>query len=159
MSRRQNICSGLICCLLLVMAATQATAVSVWETRLVVRAGSGENRLSFGQRPDATLGVDGQYEVPALLGGNVKAWFDLEGGAYWRDIKGFQADQETTWTLQVESNQAAGLVQLSWPNATLPGGSLVLMDLTSGAQIDMKQQSSYTYNNAGPRQFQLVVGP
>lgn len=159
MSCRQSIYSGLICCLLLAMAATQATAASAWETRLSVRAGSGENRLSFGQRSGATAGVDGQYEVPALLGGNLMAWFDLEGGAYWRDIKGFQAGQQTTWILQVESTQMAAVVQLSWPNAALPGGTLVLRDLTTGAQVNMKQQSSYSYNNAGPRQFQLVAGP
>jgi hypothetical protein len=140
------------------LAATQTLAAPDWETRLSVRAGSGENRLSFGQRANATDGFDGQYDVPAMPGGTLNAHFDLEAGTYWRDIKGLQTGKSAVWTLQVESTLPAETVLLSWPNAALPEGT-TLRDLTTGTQVDMKQQTSYIYSNDGPRLFQLVAGP
>lgn len=158
MSCKKILGSCIISSLLLTLTATQTLAAPEWETRLTVRAGSGENRLSFGQRADATDGFDGQYDVPAMLGGTLNAHFDLEAGTYWRDIKGLQSGQPATWTLEVKSTLKAATVLVSWLNANLPEGT-ILRDLTTGTQVDMKQQTSYSYSNDGPRQFQLVAGP
>ncbi|MHB1399096.1 MAG: hypothetical protein ACYCYJ_10405 [Trichloromonadaceae bacterium] len=158
MSCKKILGSCIISSLLLTLTATQTLAAPEWETRLTVRAGSGENRLSFGQRADATDGFDGQYDVPAMLGGTLNAHFDLEAGPYWRDIKGLQSGQPATWTLEVKSTLKAATVLVSWLNANLPEGT-ILRDLTTGTQVDMKQQTSYSYSNDGPRQFQLVAGP
>lgn len=159
MSSRQTIYFSMISLLFLTLTISQAMASADWETRLSVRSGSGENRLSFGQRSDATAGVDGQYEVPSMPGGNLNAWFALEGGAYWRDIKGASSGEQAQWALKVDSSPSAGVVTISWGSTAFPAGSLVLHDIVTGAQIDMKQSTSYSYSSNGPREFLLIAGP
>lgn len=126
-----------------------------WEARLVVAVGEAENKLSLGQRPDATDGLDDFYEVPAMLGGDIRAWFEGPEGPLWRDIK---APGETAWSMKVKSGKSGETIKLSWDSARLAGDMAVsLVDLRSGASVDMKAIGSYTYKNAGPRRFKVEV--
>ena len=54
-----------------------------WEANIIVSLGGAENRLTLGQRPDATDGKDDKYDVTAMPGGDMKASFS---GTLWRDI-------------------------------------------------------------------------
>ena len=76
-------------------------AAEGWELNISVVTSTGaENRISFGQKADATDGFDGQYEVPAYVEGNISVYFPHPEWAesstiYWRDIKA--ADTEKSW--------------------------------------------------------------
>lgn len=133
-----------------------AFAAEEWEGRLRVKSGAAESRLAFGQRSDATPGVDGHYDVPAMFGGNLKAWFDLDGAPYWRDIQGL-TQGEGQWDFQVESGRLGATIEFSWQVPTSLPGALFLVDPSLGQRIDLRQQSSFRYVNQGPRQFQLML--
>lgn len=127
-----------------------------WEASLKIGVGTAENKLSFGQKPDATDGIDGLYDVPALLSGDIEAYFLLGEGKYWRDI---MADGTKEWTLAVKSELKGETITLKWKPGDFPKGtSVVLMDDTVRKAFDMKNGGSYSYQNNGQRQFRIRVG-
>ncbi|MDH4226461.1 MAG: hypothetical protein OEV59_01720 [Deltaproteobacteria bacterium] len=132
--------------LLLFVFAAPAFSGDSWEARITVAAGDAENKLSFGQRADATSGVDGQYDVPALLAGGVKAWFGNVEGPLWRDIQAGGA----SWTLSVEAANNGAKVTLSWDTAKVPSG-VKLKDLRSDTVVDMHTTGEFVYTNDGKR--------
>lgn len=144
---------------LLTLFGGPAFAAQEWEGRLVVKSGAAESRLAFGQRSDATPGADGFYDVPAMFGGSLKAWFDLAGAPYWRDIQGSAAGQGGSWLLQVDSSQLGQAIELHWQVPAALPGALYLVDVSQGQRIDLRQHSSFRYINQEPRRFQLVLGP
>ena len=145
----------------LLVAATLAAATLAaepgfaWEASLEVGVQNARNKLSFGQRPDATDGIDGLYDVPALLSGDIKACFLLEGDKYWRDVKAEGAKQ---WVLVIESELEGEVISIGWKPGELPEqADIVLMDDTARMAFDMKTGSSYSYKNDSPRQFRIEV--
>jgi hypothetical protein len=139
---------------LLTLAASTLAAAQGWEAELTVRAGRAENRLAFGQHPAASAGIDGVFDVPALLAGDLKASFVLAGGKYWRDIRALGA---AGWQLRVESSLSDQELSIHWQPTALPAQALRLVDLTSGEVIDMRQQSDYRWRNEGARMFRIEM--
>ena len=127
-----------------------------WETNVIVSSGVAENRLSLGQKSDATDGVDGRYDVTAMFGGDVKAYFDSSIGALWRDIKALEGRK--SWVVNVDSSLKGGNISLKWNAAGFPlGYSVRLVDRVAGASVNMASTGVYTYSNTGPRALVIEV--
>jgi type 1 fimbria pilin len=136
-----------------------AFAGGAWEMEITAQVQDATNRLVIGQAADATEGKDGRYDIPALLGGDIRAYLDLEGEAYWKDIReACDGACEKVWTITVESGLAGETVTLAWDAASVPeGASLVLTDESTGGTVDMGQASSYHFENTGTRTFTVRV--
>ncbi len=129
-----------------------------WEASITVKVLNAENKLSFGQRPDATDGYDGPYDVPAMLSGDIKAYFQDSETKYWRDIKAITNSENKTWDLWIGSSLNGEMVKIQWAAELLPINT-ILIDNDTGAVIDMKTEESYSYQNNGQRQFMIEVAP
>ena len=135
-------------------------AVDGWEANIIVGVSTAENKLSFGQMADATDGIDGKYDAPAMLGGNVKAYFSEVGGSYWRSIKTLNDGQSKKWNVRVESPLKGETVMVRWNSKKLPSsGSLYVTDTASGKVTDMRATNSYSYRNEGVKELLIEVAP
>jgi hypothetical protein len=131
-----------------------------WEVRIVASTpGGAENRLYFGQMPDATDGYDSRYEVRAILSGDIEAYFphaewDVLAEHFWRDIKA--PDQMKSWVFEVDTALSGVDIMLKWNPVKLPEGYAVeLTDMATSDVIDMTSHGNYYYTNSGPRQFSI----
>ena len=117
------------------------------------------NRLSFGQKPDATDEFDGKYDAQALLGGDIEAAFphpEWERVAidYWVDIQG--SGRLKTWSFHVDSVLDGTKITLSWDETILANAArAVLVDTTTSETVNMKKLNAYTYTNDAPRDFTI----
>ena len=147
-----------VCFVVLVLVSGYGYAYGAegWEAALKVSVPRAYNRLSFGQKADATDGIDGAYDVPAMLNGDIKASFLLKDGSYWRDIKAVASGEVKKWRIRVESGLAGTVITLSWNPASLPAG-VALTDMATATVIDMKSVGTYSYNNDGAREFLIEV--
>ena len=135
-----------------------AQALDGWEANIRVGIATAENRLSFGQRPDATDGVDGRYDVPAMLNGDIKAYFQNGNGSYWRDIRAFESGKAKEWKIQVESPLNGGMVVIRWESGNIPTATTAtLVDNITGIATDMKANNKYSYKNEGQRELLIKV--
>lgn len=129
-----------------------------WDAGLTVTSGRASNSLSLGRQPDATIAHDGRYDVPALLGGTLRAWFSLgEGQQYWRDVRS-TADADG-WLLIVESDSPAP-VTLTWDASAFAGfARAVMIDDQAHVSIPLAEDSSYTFTPAddAPRSFRIFA--
>jgi hypothetical protein len=129
-----------------------------WETNLTVNIDAADTRLSFGQKEDATDGIDGKYDVPAMLSGDIKAYFSDKEGSFWRDIKK-SASSQKRWSMRVESLLKNRDVSIKWNQDGFPHqGTIKIKDVKSGIVTDMRKASSYSYQNSeGTRDFIIEV--
>lgn len=144
----------------LLITANISCADDGWEMKIVVIAMSAENKLSIGQRPDASDGTDGKYDIPALLSGDIKAYMELGGSKYWRDIKQTcsikDASCKKTWNVVVDSMVRGEPIKLRWNASAIPQDlSIFLIDITTGKTIDMKAGQEYSYDNTETRKFKI----
>lgn len=134
-----------------------ATMDEGWEMSLTVAVGKAENRVSFGQRPDATDGVDGKYDVPPMLGGAMSASLTGGGASLWRDIRSGDSGDKT-WVLQIESDLAKETALLTWNPREIPEGAvLMLRDPVTAVVVDMKTQGQYTFKYSGTREIKIEM--
>jgi hypothetical protein len=128
-----------------------------WEIGIVARVNNADNRIIIGQMTGATDDADAVHDVPAFLSGEIMAYVDLDGKAYWRDIREECNTQcMKKWALIVESASEGDEVNLNWEGSDLPDGvSLVLVDLSTGSRIDMSHEKGYSYRNSGLRKFTI----
>ncbi len=137
-----------------------AQASDGWEANIVVGVSTAENKLSFGQMADATDGIDGKYDVPAMLSGNVKAYFADAGKSYWRSIKALSVGQPKKWNMRVESTLNGETVMVRWNPRKLPSsGAISITDTVSGKVTDMRADDSYSFRNEGARELLIEVAP
>jgi len=144
---------------LLLLLCSIVFASDGWQTDIKVSVLNAENRLTIGQKPDATDGIDGRYDIPAFLAGDIQAYIELNGEQYWKDIKGICTQACTKqWDIFIESELEGKTINLKWNPLELPlDMNITLTDTVTGTVIDMKKQSSYTYENTGERQFVIEV--
>jgi hypothetical protein len=132
-----------------------------WEMNIKAKCLNAENRLVIGQRPDASDVIDGRYDVPALLSdGLIKAYMELEGGQYWKDIKKTCSPPcSKTWNIHVESEDLGEIIELSWDPVNIPGDTrMILIDQGTGRAMAMNLEPYvYTYENPGRREFVVEV--
>jgi hypothetical protein len=137
--------------------ASIAFAANGWEANLNIAVSGAENRLLFGEQTDATAGLDGQYDVPPMLGGNMAAYFTNGGGDLWRDIRPLTQDGNS-WKLHIESSIYNRYITLHWDPAMFPETAKVTMnDVKDGIIIDMKNNNLFAYKNAAPKDLEIVV--
>ena len=147
------------------LAATFLPAAALaknWEMNITATTAlQGKNKLSFGQKSNATDGFDGAYESPAYLEGGIKAyfphpeWTDEPARNYWRDIRA--DDGEKSWILRVEPTRANETITLSWKSANVPSGySATLTDDLTDHAVDMTKTGSYVYTSSDYREFTLT---
>src|SRR4030043_34457 len=82
---------------------TNAYASAEWEVTLRVEAGGGYNELVLGADATATDGYDPVWEVYALLGGEIKAYFPhfdwpMVHQVFWRDIRAKAPGETAGWS-------------------------------------------------------------
>lgn len=141
----------LFCALGLLTFGVNAQAAAGWEIPLTVSAGRTAQHLSLGERADATDGIDGLYEVPAMPGAGLGAAFLIAGGRYWRDIHSL-SPRDQRWTLIVAAPRTATEVTLSWGKLPQSRGLIArVSDPASGQSIDAVAQHSYRFHNTGTR--------
>jgi hypothetical protein len=155
--KRKIVYSILVVALLLVTAVCYGG--EAWQMEITASVQNAANRLVIGQAVDATGGIDGRYDVPALLSGDIQAYLDLEGEAYWRDTRDVCSGPcEKTWTVTVASSLAGETVTLRWNPSSVPGeAGLALTDETTAETVDMTKAGAYSYQNTGTRVFTLKV--
>lgn len=144
--------------LLSIVACPCLAAETDWQCELKVQSGFSENRLLFGQAAGATDNYDGRFDVPAMLSGGVKAYFNgSESKKLWRDTRAL-VTEGPVWVLKVEASSQADEMVLRWTEAGLPAGkSVTLHDLETGTAIDMHAEQSYRMKNGGIRTLQIQV--
>lgn len=150
--------------ILIVMICFLTTGIAYssddWMMQLHVKAGDARNKLMIGQRTDAVDGIDGRYDVPAMLGGNIEAYLYVEGGKYWKDIKQTcSADCRKIWIISIESPMPWEVIKLSWDPQNIPSDkTLILIDNETGAVTDMLSgHREYAYENSGIKEFILIA--
>jgi len=151
---------GLMILILTLVSIYPAYAVDGWEANLTVTISTADNKLSFGQRAGAADGIDGKYDVPALLSGDIRAYFLTEKGNYWRDIKSLTPAETKRWDIRVESPLKGKIIIIRWNPGNMTAVSVInLIDRSSGVIMDMKAINSCSYQNNGVREFSIEVRP
>ena len=64
-----------------------AKAGDGWQISILASVHNAENRIIIGQMPDASDDIDGRYDIPALLAGDIKAYVEHKDRYYWKDMK------------------------------------------------------------------------
>lgn len=129
-----------------------------WMMEVGVKVLDAQQRLIIGQAADAKDGIDGRYDVPAFLSGDVAAYMELDGGRYWKDIKTDCTGCTKAWELFIESRLENELITLRWNSALLPPGAKAkITDVSSGASFDMRKTSGHAYLNTGGRRFRVEI--
>jgi hypothetical protein len=155
--KKKTIMIALVMTILQIILLDRLNAQDSWEINIKARLLNAENKLTIGQRPDATDSIDGRYDIPALLAGDIKAYIELEGDKYWKDIRqSCKIPCKKTWNIIVESEIQGELIELSWDLESIPHDTrVILIDTETGEVIDMDSEHKYTYKNTGPRGFIL----
>ena len=146
--------------LILILAASGAVfAEDGWQADIHVRVLNAENRVVIGQMPDATDGIDGKYEVPAILAGDIKAFTWTDDKTMWKDIKGICGSScVRTWDLMVDSALEGETIEVTWDSRSFPAdASVTLVDTETGTSVNMLENSGYRYTNQGASQFRIEV--
>ncbi len=145
-----------------IFCAGMAHADNGWEATILVGAGNSEYKLALGMAGDARDGIEGRHDVPALFTEEnaFRAYLSLEGMPYWRDVKD-DCSRETcvkTWDIVGESAAEGATVRLVWDPGSFPKRSGVsLTDAVTGARMDMKERTSYSFVEGGKRLLRVEV--
>ena len=120
------------------------------------------NRVVLGTETTATDQFDAQWDTLAYSGGALKAAsihpeYASSRSLLWQDIQGEGLPK--TWTIETRSEKE-GQVTMSWKLDGLPeNSSVTLEDADSGSILDMRNQSSYTFQLtvSRPKTFTIKV--
>jgi hypothetical protein len=99
--------------------------------------------------------MDGQYEVPAMLSGDISAYFICDGARIWRDIRSSGSNGKV-WNLVIETSHTGKEVELQWNAGVLPEGTR-LLDISTGRSINMNTFAAYRYQHQETREFKIEV--
>ena len=138
-------------------SATLVYAADGWETSLTISISGAENKLSFGQQADATDTLDGQYDVPPMIGGTLTSYFSDGGGLLWRDIRALTPGIKS-WKLHIESSLNDKYIYLTWDPKKMPDGAeVILKDTINGVTVNMNDRNLFAFKNVGPKELEIVV--
>jgi len=132
-----------------------------WKADIKVSVGDAQNRLTLGQKLAATDGWNTSYDVPAVLSGDIMAYFDDPAGSrYWRKFKA-PCDKGPCikkWDIIIESDLKEQTIRMGWSSSSFPADMAIsLIDESTGDTINMMTQAEYAYKNGGKRKFQVEV--
>ena len=137
------------------------SAQESWQTDIKVSVLDAQNRLSIGQKIEASDGWNARFDVPALLSGDIMAYLEEPAGRkYWRKFRGSCDGRPCikTWDAIVESELKDQVIKMEWNPSSFPMEMAIsLIDESTGNVINMKTQTEYTYNNIGTRKFRVEV--
>ena len=154
MTKKTIIAAAAITVMLITANATACE--KMWELSIKANVLNAENRLIIGMSPGAGDGIDGRYDVPALLAGDIRAYIELEGREYWKDIrKPCDITCRKIWDIFVESGALGQIIEFVWNPSDIPDGisSVILIDTATGEITDMKTEHRKAYENTGKRRF------
>ena len=150
---------------------SNAYAAAEWEVALRVEAGGGHNDLILGADKTATDGYDPVWEVYAMLGGYLEAYFphpewNMVHDIFCRDIRARAPGKTTEWTFMADSSEdETGTPYLydynytiSWDLSNIPDNyELFLTDVATAQQVDMRVDTSYSFQYTDSRTFKVSV--
>jgi hypothetical protein len=151
---------------------SNAHASAEWEVALRVEAGTGYNRLILGADATATDGYDNDWEVYAMLGGKIEAYFPhfdwpMVHQVFWRDIRAKAPGTTTEWSFVVDSPEDENTGKpflynydftIRWDLSRVPENyAIFLTDDTTAQQMDMRLNTSYSFLFTGYRTFKVAV--
>lgn len=132
-----------------------------WQIDIKVSLLDAQNRLSLGQKPDATDGWNAKYDVPAILFGDIMAYLEEPAGRkYWRKFRSSCDGHPCikTWDAVVESDLRDQVIRMEWNSSSFPAETTIaLIDTVTGDVMDMRAQTEYSYKNMGTRKFRVEV--
>ena len=145
------------------LSASLMAAGTDWNIKLQASSGGAKSvAIGLGEYSDALDGYDRLYDGPAFPGsGSVNLYFErsawgLKNTRFWNEIKSLAPLQQ--WDFDANSGLYNQNLTITWDLAKLPADyALTLGDGVSGAVVDMRAQSSYTYLNTGARRFLVTV--
>ncbi len=138
-------------------------ASAEWEVTLRVEAGTGYNRLVLGADATAMDGYDPVWEVYAMLGGEIEAYFPhfdwpMIHQVFWRDIRAKAPGKTTEWLFEVDSSLNNYNFTIKWDLSKVPDNyTIFLRDDTTAQQLDMRLTTSYGFLYTGSRTFRVAV--
>jgi len=149
-----------------VSEATQACGVeSCWENGNITIAAEGsglDDMGTFGVNPSATDCFESSYDVghpPFSMSPMTALWFVLQPSCvdtekYTHDVKSpIPCGQAKSWTMKVQDDGDVNQVTITWDRFSVSFGnclvSITLTDQVTGAEIDMLDQTTYTYTKVG----------
>jgi len=142
---------------------TNAYASAEWEVTLRVEAGTGHNELVLGVDATATDGYDPVWEVYALLGGEIKAYFPhfdwpMVHQVFWRDIRAKAPGTTAEWSFVVDSTLNNSEFAINWDLSRVPENyTIFLRDDTTAQQLDMRLTTFYSFIYTDSRTFRVTV--
>jgi hypothetical protein len=146
------------------LLSSNAYASAEWQVTVRVEAGTGYNRLILGADPTATDGYDPVWEVYALLGGKIEAYFphpewNMVHQEFWRDIRAKAPGKTTEWLLDVDSSLNNSEFTIKWDLSKFPDKyTIFLIDDTTAQQMDMRLSDSYNFvYTKGVMPFRVTV--
>jgi hypothetical protein len=155
--------------LLLGTLAPAQVPYSNWDFMIRGQGGSLSDSLArMGIRPDATADFENAYDIPrpprSPSGAYLELYFPHSGGAYppllgTRYATDFQGPVDPVWNMSVESSAALPITLLwdsAYVNSIEPRVQLFLVDLASGARVNMRLAGRYSFNYTAKRDFQIV---
>lgn len=155
----RNIPMKILTIAIILINISMATAEDDWQLNIKAKILEAENRFVIGQMHDASDWIDGRYDIPALLSGDIRAYIKFEDDKLWKDIKKSCEDLcQKTWDIFVESPIVGNEVGLTWNLLDIPDNiSINLLDRETGKIIDMKTDNEYSFKNTGEREFTVEV--
>ncbi len=140
-----------------------ANASAEWELTLRVEAETGHNQLVLGADSTATDGYDSLWEVYAMLGGEIEAYFphpewNMVHQVFWRDIRAKASGMTTEWSFVVDSSLNNYDFTVKWDISRVPDDyTIFLTDDTTAQQMDMRLITSYSFLYTDCRTFRVAV--
>jgi len=145
------------------------TPYTSWDVQIRARTKTQTDSLArLGVRPDATDDFDNAYDIPrpprSPSGNYLEVYFPHTGGSYppvlgSRYATDFRNVPDPTWDFSVECSPEATLT-LYWDSSAVdaiePRLQLFMVDLTSGAKVDMRKDGHYTFAYTSKRDFRIV---
>ncbi len=150
-----------ICLLLLGLVSVMtgsASAADDWSLEINASVLNAQNKLVIGQNTIASDSIDGLYDIPALLSGDIKAYMPLDGQFLWTDLRAScDTSCEKQWNIVIESPLTGELIRLSWDPDQIPDGmSLVLVDTDTGVEVDMSRESAFSFENTYRKELLII---
>jgi hypothetical protein len=162
-----------LCSLLypLCLLPSDACASAEWEVTVRVEAAGGHNDLILGADATATDGYDPVWEVYAMLGGYLEAYFphpewEMVHDIFCRDIKAKAHGKTMEWSFVADSSEDESgnpylynyNFTITWDLSRVPEDyTILLTDNTTAQQLDMRLNTSYSFLYTDSRTFKVTV--
>ncbi|MCH8486375.1 MAG: SusE domain-containing protein [Candidatus Cyclonatronum sp.] len=162
-NRIRPLLAGFLCLMLLPVHALALQQSSLQQADFdivftVADAAGNTVNLTIGTAADATTGYDPQYDLfapPPGPAGTFDARITFEDEDYFTFFQPTTVEQ-TVWPMQLRPSSGNSPVTLSWNNATFPSEGNVLLALSDGGIINLRNQSELVFTASGFSFFTVI---